>query len=125
MHPCPTCDGRTISSWKKSNASSPLPARCGQCGGLSHVNDSIHAAALILTELGFWGSIVLAIVAQTWWPLLLVPLAWAGWVAGVGHFATLIPINEPSVAASRRAGWRVLLIFAMLMAVGYAIFGAY
>jgi hypothetical protein len=123
MFPCPTCAGRTIGAWKKSNASSTSPARCGQCGGLSHVNDSIHAAALVLTELSFWGGIVLAIVAQTWWPLLMIPLAWVGWVAGVGHFATLLPINEPSVAASRRAGWRLLLIVAMLMAAGFALLG--
>jgi hypothetical protein len=124
MHACPTCAGRTISTWKKSNASSSLPARCGRCGGLCRVNDSIHAAATLIAELCFWGSIVLAIVARSWWPLLLIPLGWAGWVAGVGHFAILMPINQPSVSASRRAGWRVLLIFAMLMAAGYAFFGA-
>jgi hypothetical protein len=124
MYACPTCAACTISAWNKSNASSTLPARCAQCGGLSHVNDSIHAAAVLLAEVFFWGSIVLAIVARTWWPLLPVPLGWVGWVVGVGHFATLLPIDEPTVTASRRAGWRLLLIIAMLMAAGYALFGS-
>jgi hypothetical protein len=101
MDACPTCAGRTISSWKKSNASSALPARCGQCGGMSQIDDSIHAAALIIAELSFWGFIAIAIVARDGWPLLLIPLAWVCWVVGVGRFASLVPINEPSVAASR------------------------
>lgn len=83
----------------------------------------VQGTGVLLAEVFFWASIVLALLARSWWPLLLFPIGWAGWIAGVGQWAALLPTDEPAVVASRRSGYRFLLVLAMLMAIGYAFFG--
>jgi hypothetical protein len=121
--PCPHCNQPTISGWRKINATSIRPAECQNCGEKSYVSGWSHALVAISFEVSIWGSIILALILKSWYPLLISPLGIAIALLTYSSNASLIPTDSKKISQARiRAAFELLSIVSIIIA-GYLLFG--
>ena len=112
---CPTCHVRGISEMAKRWSTRGWPAKCEQCGALSH--------ALSSTQNGIWvGTLFLIAGLSVVAALLNIPMA-AGFAAVVvltvlinvamWRHVELVPITSESAAAAKKVTWLLAGIYAL------------
>jgi uncharacterized membrane protein len=119
---CPVCAQTGFTRWCKCNASAVSPAACRHCGALARLDDRVHFAGTLASEIILWGSLVLALALRTWYALLLIPLGIAGWMLLVGRHARLTRIEANEVAAERRSWLRWIVVVAIVGCAAYLVF---
>lgn len=118
MDQCPHCGARSISTWRKLNATDVLPARCRACGGFSFISFWGSALVVVLTELIFWGGILFALQLRSWLALLSWPLGLYLTIIIIGLFFDLKSIDSAQVAKARqRQKWLIFVLALYLLGV--------
>ena len=112
---CPICQTRGISEMAKRWSSRGWPAKCEQCGALSHALSSTSNGIWVGTLLSIAGLSVVAALLNI--PLavglvtvvaLTVPINIAMW-----RRVELIPIPPESAAAAKQLNWFLAGIYAL------------
>lgn len=95
---------------------------CPACHGLSYVSGWSHFTGSVLGETVLWGSVVAAVLLQSWLALLLAPvgLLTVGWL--LAQMSSLQPIEKEAVAKTRRAIAYELAIGIVVVAAAAYIF---
>jgi len=82
-----------------------------------------HALVAISFEVSIWGSIILALILKSWYPLLISPLGIAIALLTYSSNASLIPTDSKKISQARiRAAFELLSIVSIIIA-GYLLFG--
>lgn len=111
MTNCPHCNAAGIHSWAKRWSSREAPAKCAECGKLSHVIASTGsgipvATLLVVVAFALLGAVVghPGLSALGGIPFAVAYNMWA-W-----RKAQMFPISSDAASSARKAGWFVNLL---------------
>ena len=116
---CPHCGERAIRWWVASGSAPSRPARCRECGGLSHLSLTAYLFMMIGAHIAFLVGIIVPLALQNVWALALLPLG----LAAVMLLASCFPLltTTPEAAehaqgrARRSAAWAMGLLAAFIV----------
>ena len=112
---CPTCHVRGISEMAKRWSTRGWPAKCEQCGALSHALSSTSNGIWVGTLLSVAGLSVAAAVLSIPMPVGLAAVAVLALLINVVMWrrVEMVPITSESAAAAKKVTWFLTAIYAL------------
>ena len=115
MNECPYCKKLAISTWNKVNATKAFPVKCPECNKLSFLPAWWHIGSVLSTEIGLWGSIIVAIILKSWFALIVFPVTIA-FFYHISKKVSLVSVTEAQMKSERK------LMFMVLLAITLSVF---
>lgn len=114
MHQCPHCYASGLRDLAVRWSCREMPAKCEQCGRLSHVlastSNGIASVGVVLAAL----SVVAGMTLESWLPGIAgIGLVWAHNV-WAWRGVELFPISEEAARTAARVSWWLLAVGALL-----------
>ena len=112
---CPTCHARGISEMAKRWSSRAWPAKCEQCGALSHALSSTSNGIWVGTLLSVAGLFVVAALLNIPMVIGLVAVVVLTVLINVAMWrrVEMIPITSEGAAEAKKVAWFLTAIYAL------------
>jgi hypothetical protein len=119
MHRCPHCSADTVSAFRKAMSTPFAPAVCSHCDKASHVSAWSGLLAMLAAEGVMLLGIVVAIVSDSLYGLLAIPLGLVAMMGLLGWIFPLVPARREVRDIRRTVVWLtgILVLLAAIAAV--------
>lgn len=113
---CPTCKAGGISEMAKRWSTREWPAKCEQCGALSHVPSSTSNGIWVGTLLSVAGLTIVAVLLHIPMVVGIAAVVMLTVLINVAMWrrAELVPIKSESAAVAKKVTWFLTAIYAVL-----------
>lgn len=117
---CPSCHGAGISGLAKRWSARECPAKCGLCGGLSHVLASSSSGIFVGGCLVFVVVLIagLGFNLQPWLAALIASCLWVVFNTWAWGRAEMFPIPKENARVAASVGWGVAGVSALFGLLG-------